>query len=556
MEWEQAETTLEKQALKQRWRAEQIDGGTITRWKEILGKNATSPKVVRAAQHEYRLRGAGRTPDLSEEMETQIDEWVMDRRRRLLQVRVCDIQAYAKHNFRWCQDGRDFTGGDKWVAGFMQRQCLSLRLATTNKNVTSPAMRITQFHFRNKLAATCHTFDTMLMYNMDETSVTLDQPGTRTVDRIGTKCVPIGTTGHQCDRVAVVICVSRGGTMVTPLVIRVGGKTSHYYGVFIRETHGGTDMFVTESKKAWLNSDGMVKWLQLIYMPSISETRMKLAETLLFMDNCSVHDSEQSTATLNEQRIPHHFFPPHCTPILQPCDQNVNHMFKMEYERQWAEWMAETGSRDDNVTRYGNPAAAGKATYMAWIGRALACIDKKVIDDSWRMSCAGYKFSMFHLPSRPWLHLLSFLPRSTTVGDTAFTKEEAAWEDVIGMLQHHRKLHTAWRDYVFPVKNKRKKAAVGIVTTSAPSKRRRTTTHVSDAETESDTEAEAELEQDKENQPMDVEARDALRTVRYKQLQNELEAGGSTRVINKRVTSELWAAREPLQLLDSNVVVT
>ena len=549
-EWDTALSTQQKQEVRRKWRADQIDGATIRLWKEQLNLNAASPKRVRVAKHKRKRSGAGRPAALSEEHETLIDEWVMEKRSRLLQVRVCDIQWYARGKFELRQDGRPFTGGDKWVAGFMERQSLSLRLATTNKPVTTVGMRLTQFHFRNKLAATYHSIDPLLLYNMDETSVTLDQPGMRTVDRKGAKCVPIGTTGHHCDRVAVVICVSRGGKQVTPLVIRPGGKTSRYNGVFFRETHGGVDMYVTESKKAWLNSGGMVKWLQLVYLPYVrDDQRQQLHNTLLFMDNCSVHDSVQCTATLNEQQIPHEFFPPHCTPILQPCDQNVNHLFKLEYERQWREWMEETGSRDDNVTRYGNPAAAGKATYMAWIGRALRVIDKKVIEDSWRMSCTGYKRTVFHLPSKPWKLIMDFLTRKTVLA-TQYTAEEAAAEALLGHLQHDRKLYTAWRDYAFPVKQKRKRRqpALGVATTSAPCKRRKSATVVSDVETETDDDKENEAPAGKEKAVRPTE-RDTRREQRYQVLMSELQESGSVRVLDKRVTSALWEERQTRQAL-------
>ena len=126
-----------------------------------------------------------------------------------------------------------------------------------------------------------------------------------------------------------------------------------------------------------------VKWLQLVYIPYVRDARQQdVGDTVPFMGNCSVHDSEQATAALAEQNIPHEFFPPYCTPILQPCDQNIN-LFKMAYEWQWREWTDETDCREDNVTRYGNQTAADKPTCMTWVGRALSCITEEMIDDSW-----------------------------------------------------------------------------------------------------------------------------------------------------------------------------
>lgn len=95
---------------------------------------------------------------------------------------------------------------------------------------------------------------------------------------------------------------------------------------------------------------------------------------------------------------------------------------------------------------------------------------------------------------------------------------------------------------------------------SAPSKRKKSETVVSDVDTETDETEEwkGEREDDKENRAMvsdSGQTQAALRAV-YNTMQDELRGSGSTRVLDKRITSALWAARQPLQALDntSNVV--
>ena len=488
-EWTAARTTAEKQAVKNNHRAEQLDGHQVKRWMAAIALNESSPKGVKAAKHESRRRASGRPTQLTEESESELFEWVMAQRRKRLQVKVYQIQALALRRFPLCRDGiTPFQAGDQWANGFMERWRLSVRLATTNKAVTTPDMRKVQFHFRNKLAAEYHDVDPLLLYNMDETSVTLDAPGLRTVAPKGSKCVEIATTGHEFKRVAIVLCVSRGGALVTPLIIRSGGKTSQYFRQFYWEKHGGTDMWVTENKKAWLDSASMVQWIEKVYVPFIRFLRrQRVGPTDLLMDNCSVHDGDLAMKAMREHGVSCAFFPPNCTPILQPCDQNVNHIFKLQYERRWAEWFDSFGHTDENVTQFGNPAAAKPEEYMKWIGEALQSIDKKVIEDSWRMSCAGYRASAFHLPSKLWLHALSYL-------DAAVDSEQ---------LQHVctiRKLYTAWHDYIFPVKKKRKAAAAverAVVTTSNPSKKRKCGTIVIDEDEDAD--MLDDNEEDKEN---------------------------------------------------------
>ncbi len=509
-EWSEASTTAEKQAIKDKYRAEQLDGHQVQQWREALARNNISPKGKKAAKHEVRLRGAGRLPQLSEEQEAQIDQWVTAQRQLRLQVLVCQIQHRARLMFPMCQDGvTAFKGGWKWAAGFMARHRLTVRLATTNKAVNTPDMRKLQFHFRNKLAVEYHHIDPLLIYNMDETSVTLDAPGLRTVDRIGAKCVEIATTGHDFKRVAVVICVSRGGALVTPLVIRSGGKTSRYFHQFVWESHGGMEMWVTENKKAWLDSASMARWIETVYVPFIRTAlsaphclvlRQDISHTHLFMDNCSVHDSDVSMAAMLRHNVNATFFPPNCTPILQPCDQNINHIFKLEYERRWREWMASYGHTADNVTRFGNPAAAEKTEYMSWIGQALRAIDRKVIEDSWKMSCAGYRRSVFHLQPALWKRVLSFLNNGPAIELPPDTdgKVKVVSSDIeqLADVTRDRKLFTAWRDFTFPAKKKRKAAQVEqpVVTTSTPSKRRKGRATADDDDMQ-------DSDGDKENQP-------------------------------------------------------
>ena len=513
-EWSEAQSHAQKQVIREKYRAEQLDGHQVQQWKEALARNSSSPKGKKAAKHEVRLRVPGHPTQLSEAQEMELDEWVMSLRRKRLAVLVYEIQQQAKRMFPTCQDGVTvFRAGSKWVSGFMARRKLTVRLATTNKAVTTPEMRTLKFHFRNKLVSEYHLVNPLLIFNMDETSVTLDAPGLRTVDRVGAKCVEIATTGHDFKRVAVVICVSRGGALVTPLVIRSGGVKSPYFHKLHWESHGDMQMWVTENKKAWLDSLSMARWIETVYVPFIRTVlaadhrhvlRQDISHTHLFMDNCSVHDSEVSMSAMLRHNVKATFFPPNCTPILQPCDQNINHIFKLEYERRWRDWMTAFGHTADNVTRFGNPAAAAKSEYMSWIGQALQAIDKKVIEDSWRMSCTGYKLSVFHLSPELWQLVLSYLNNGP---ERRRTERDSQGNDIVvvsssdieqlACITRDRKLFTAWRTYNFPVKRKRKAAATAaeqpIVTTSTPTKRRK-----GRAATDDD---DLDVDSDKENRP-------------------------------------------------------
>ena len=154
----------EKQAVRTNHRAQQLDGHHVKKWKEQLALNESSPKGVKAAKNESRRRASGRPTQLTEDNEGELYEWIMEKRRKRLQVKVYEVQAEALRRFPLCRDGiTPFQGGDQWANGFMERWKLSVRLATTNKAVTTPDMRRVQFHFRNKLAAEYHDVDPLLI---------------------------------------------------------------------------------------------------------------------------------------------------------------------------------------------------------------------------------------------------------------------------------------------------------------------------------------------------------------------------------------------------------
>ena len=137
---------------------------------------------------------------------------------------------------------------------------------------------------------------------------------------------------------------------------------------------------------------------------------------------------------------------------------------------------------------------------MSWIGQALRAIDRKVIEDSWKMSCAGYRRSVLHLQPALWKRVLSFLNNGPAfeLPPDKDGKVKVVSSDIeqLAHVRRDRKLFTAWRDFTFPAKKKRKAAQVEqpIVTTSTPSKRRKVRATVDGDDME-------DCNDDKENQP-------------------------------------------------------
>jgi transposase len=331
------------------------------------------PAKKRRPTSAKRLSGGGRKPALTAEQERWLRDWVLSLRRCEHHFAVAEIHiqlaARAKYGIK---------AGDKWVQGFMKRQGFSMRLRTTAKEVTTQSMQEIGFHWRNKFAPVFMQNHPYLLLNMDETSMYLDAPSNRTVDEIGAKTVEIGTTHHYKSRLAVLLCIDFQGRMLTPLVVyrcyekKKLVKTHQFFKKTIMADGKPFDIWVTYARKAWLNATIMVKWLEQVYIPHLQATGQDISKSILFLDNCSAHKTEECLAFFSLAGVGYEFFPPHCTPILQPLDQTVNREFKREYEKEWAKWFQETGCF--GRTPKGNRKAATEDEVNVWVAHKMSIV--------------------------------------------------------------------------------------------------------------------------------------------------------------------------------------
>ena len=67
-----------------------------------------------------------------------------------------------------------------------------------------------------------YNYEAYRIGNMDETAIYLDMPGDSTLDETGTRSVLIRTTGHDKDKVTVMLAALGDGTKIAPLMIFKG----------------------------------------------------------------------------------------------------------------------------------------------------------------------------------------------------------------------------------------------------------------------------------------------------------------------------------------------
>ena len=124
----------------------------------------------------------------------------------------------------------------------------------------------------------------------------------------------------------------------------------------------------------------------MIYTPAMQQRGRLMQQQCLFMDNCSVHTTADVWNAMLDSGFQFEFFPPNCTPILQPCDMNVNREFKRVWTSCWLDWFIEYGSTPANWTRCQNPRKADEAVVHQWIARCMQAMTEKTVRDSWNRS--------------------------------------------------------------------------------------------------------------------------------------------------------------------------
>ncbi len=151
--------------------------------------------------------------------------------------------------------------------------------------------------------------------------------------------------------------------MLPPLVVHTCNETKAFKktGTFTittfstppgGETVPSVDMWITHRSKGWLDSQMMCVWLQHVYGQGVAMFGVRTDDTVLFMDGCSAHHTQECEDMARGLGIQVECLPPNCTPILQPCDQYVNALFKQYYHDEWFEWYKQFGSKQH--TKKGN----------------------------------------------------------------------------------------------------------------------------------------------------------------------------------------------------------
>ena len=130
-----------------------------------------------------------------------------------------------------------------------------------------------------------------------------------TVDRIGSRSVPVKTTGHEKQHYTVTLTARADGTKIKPYVVfkgkgaRLIEDLQHIPGIVVRFSSNG-----------WMNDSLTIDYLHSIFGV------LSFSKRLLIWDAYRCHTSTAVRAESSRSRLPTAIVPGGCTKFIQAAD--------------------------------------------------------------------------------------------------------------------------------------------------------------------------------------------------------------------------------------------
>jgi len=367
-----------------------------------------------------RLPGAGRKPALDGLEEMLADEIV---ELRLLKLKVTRSFIAMRGKMLALDAGLDaFKSSSHWVTNFMKRHGFSLRRMTNLTTLTDDQLLQRAVDYMKYLQSRMANLNLQRTLLMDETAVYFEDARTQTVDLSGRRHVIMKSTGFASMRVTVVASVWADGRKAPPMVIH---KTATNRPI----TRSNGPIFAAYQKKAWVDSDLLIKWIDLMF-PAIDTTPGKC----IVWDSCRAHISKKVKEHCRVRRIELIVIPGGLTPYLQAGDIGIYKEFKDKLGNIINEWK---NSDMVEYTRGGNPRPPETETVNRWVCDAWMALNATNIKNS--IGSAGFHedYNSWHIAKHD-VYGQQFKQHWIDTGDVEHNTEhfeEIGQDDDIGNIE-------------------------------------------------------------------------------------------------------------------------
>ena len=216
-----------------------------------------------------------------------------------------------------------------WLNNFKQRHQIRYRI----QHGEAGSVPVTAEEEMKAVRTLCGEYPEDDIYNMDETGLYW-----RSAVNRGLLSEPLPGRKIDKSRITIALCTNATGSDRLPLcIIGHAQQPRALKGVNIEAI--GCQWY--HSKKAWMNTGIMAKWLQSFYR------HIGTRSVILTMDNLKAHINaiEQAPPPSNIHII---WLPKNSTSVFQPLDQGIINNFKVHYRKQWIQYIIECIDKDIN----------------------------------------------------------------------------------------------------------------------------------------------------------------------------------------------------------------
>ncbi|EJD05306.1 DDE-domain-containing protein, partial [Fomitiporia mediterranea MF3/22] len=227
--------------------------------------------------------------------------------------------------------------GKTWYKKFLSRNP-DLKLLWTSPLESSRAQALNSFTVKSFFdllfeTLTSYHIKPSNIYNMDEKGVQMGLAGkTRVLVDRDQKTVSQIEDGNK-ELVTIVECICTDGTVLKPLFIMKGARTSPSWGM-----NNPIHAHIASSQNGWTDQELGSLWLEKVFHPeSLRKLESPDEYRLLILDGHNSHCSLRFLGMAEEYHIIILCLPPHTTHMLQPCDVGVFSPLSTFYKKEVAE---------------------------------------------------------------------------------------------------------------------------------------------------------------------------------------------------------------------------
>lgn len=307
-------------------------------------------------------------------LEASLNEWIIDLRqngyivtRQAIRFRALKLIKEEPH--KSSPKAASFVASAGWCTRFMNRFSLTLRQRTKIAQKLPPDLseKVMNFQKYTINLRKKHNYDLAQMGNMDETPVTFDLPGKRTVNAIGERTIMMKTTGHEKTHFTVVLSCMADGTRLKPVVI-FKRKTLPKGAKF------PTGVVVKAHPKGWMDEKGTMDWLADVW--NKRPGALLGQRSMLVWDMFRAHITDSVKEKAKNLKTDLCVIPGGLTSMLQPLDVCLNKPFKDRLRHIWTAWMMSGAAK---TTKGGNLQKPDITLVCAWVKEAWESIPNEMI---------------------------------------------------------------------------------------------------------------------------------------------------------------------------------